>query len=194
MRIIRAADCRRMPWKNGGGETIEIAVSPAGAGLDDFDWRVSMARVEVDGPFSTFPGIDRTLAILEGEGMMLEIEGRSPGTLTVGSLPLSFPADVATAASLIAGPISDLNVMSRRGRSTHSVTRFAVREPVELVAAADATFILCQAGNAHAVADGEELEIGRFDALLIQTGHRMRLEAEARSLFLKVEIRHASPS
>ena len=68
MRILRAESYRRMPWKNGGGETTEIAVSPEGAGLDDFDWRVSMARVESSGPFSLFAGIDRTLAILEGEG------------------------------------------------------------------------------------------------------------------------------
>ena len=61
MRILRAPDYRVMPWKNGGGTTTEVAVSPEGAGLDHFDWRISMARVEQDGPFSTFPGIDRTL-------------------------------------------------------------------------------------------------------------------------------------
>ena len=55
-----------MPWKNGGGTTIEIAVSPHGAGLDDFDWRVSMAHVASHGPFSLFPNIDRTLAVLSG--------------------------------------------------------------------------------------------------------------------------------
>ncbi|MDP1908248.1 MAG: HutD family protein, partial [Hyphomicrobium sp.] len=43
MRILRAKDYRRMPWKNGGGETTEIAISPEGAALDSFDWRVSMA-------------------------------------------------------------------------------------------------------------------------------------------------------
>lgn len=193
MRLIRAADCRRMPWKNGGGETIEIAIHPAGSGLDDFDWRVSMARVEADGPFSAFPGIDRTLAVLEGEGINLEIGG-GISVLTTASPPLTFPADVATAASLIAGPITDLNVMSRRGRSTHSVTRFAIREPAEIVATAEATFILCQSGSARAMADGEEFEIGRFDALLIEAGRRITLEAEAPGFFLKVEIHHASPS
>jgi len=61
MKILRSADHKRMPWKNGGGETVEIAISPQGAGLADFDWRVSMATVASDGPFSVFPGIDRTL-------------------------------------------------------------------------------------------------------------------------------------
>ena len=67
-----------MRWKNGGGETAEIAVSPPGAALDAFDWRLSMAKVETDGPFSAFPGIDRTLAILEGEGIRLSVGGEPP--------------------------------------------------------------------------------------------------------------------
>ncbi len=69
MRILRAADHKRMPWKNGGGETVEIAVAPQDAALGDFDWRISMATVAADGPFSIFPGIDRTLSILSGSGM-----------------------------------------------------------------------------------------------------------------------------
>ena len=74
-------------------------------------WRASRA----DGPFSLFPGVDRTLAILEGEGLLLDIAGRAPVELTGASAPLSFPADAPTTASLIAGPITDLNVMTRRG-------------------------------------------------------------------------------
>jgi hypothetical protein len=60
--LLRAADHRTMPWKNGGGETTEIAVSPPHAGLADFDWRISMAKVASDGSFSIFPEIDRTFS------------------------------------------------------------------------------------------------------------------------------------
>ena len=73
MRIIRASDCKTTPWKNGGGSTTEIAIGPAGASLEDFDWRISMARVASDGPFSDFPGIDRTLAVIKGSGLVLTI-------------------------------------------------------------------------------------------------------------------------
>ena len=96
----------RMPWKNGGGETMEIAVSPEGSGLDRFDWRVSMARIARDGPFSDFADVDRTLAILDGAGLRLAIAGRAPVELTAASAPLSFPADLPTTATSPTAPCS----------------------------------------------------------------------------------------
>jgi environmental stress-induced protein Ves len=147
MRILRAADYRVMPWKNGSGTTTEIAVSPESAGLDDFDWRVSMARVEQDGPFSNFPGIDRTLSILEGAGIILHVADRIPVGMTIASEPLPFPADAPTRADLIAGPITDLNVMSRRAHASHTVERLSVSGSVEVVAGASATLVLCHEGR-----------------------------------------------
>ena len=66
IRIVRQRDLNRVPWKNGGGTTCEIAASPAGAGMEAFDWRLSMADVAADGPFSNFSDIDRTLVLIEG--------------------------------------------------------------------------------------------------------------------------------
>lgn len=74
MEIIRSASYKRMPWKNGGGETIEIAVFPPAADFAAMDWRLSMATVAADGPFSSFPGLDRTLSVLAGT-LGLEIDG-----------------------------------------------------------------------------------------------------------------------
>jgi environmental stress-induced protein Ves len=62
-------DLRTLPpqrWKNGAGTTREIAVEPAGAGTDDFDWRLSLAEVDRDAPFSAFPGVDRCIVLLRG--------------------------------------------------------------------------------------------------------------------------------
>lgn len=123
MRIIRANDCKTTPWKNGGGSTTEVAVSPADASLEDFDWRISMAVVASDGPFSNFPGIDRTLAVIKGGGLILTIGDTAPVTLAEGSAPVSFPGDTPTSARLTAGAITDLNVMIRRGRFHHNLFR-----------------------------------------------------------------------
>ncbi len=163
MKLLRASDHKRMPWKNGGGETVEIAVSPEGAGLADFDWRVSMATVATDGPFSVFPGIDRTLSILEGEGMTLFIEGRAPERLTQASEPLPFAADAPTSATLVDGTITDLNVMTRRGRFKHSVQRVSVDGHTEVAFEVGTSLVLCHRGNA----DIDGAGLGAGDCLLI---------------------------
>ena len=165
MRILRAGEYRSMPWKNGGGVTTEIAVSPTDAGLDNFDWRVSMARVESSGPFSQFAGIDRTLAVLEGEGIVLEIAGYPPTSINRATALFSFPADVQTSAALIGGPITDLNVMTRRSRMMHSVERLVISAPVEIPTEAGTTLILCLNGEVIVPA-AEPVRLGPLDTLL----------------------------
>lgn len=166
MKLLPASGHKRMPWKNGGGETIEIAVFPEGASLSGFDWRVSMATVASDGPFSAFPGIDRTLSILEGNGMTLLIEGRAPAPLTQASAPLPFPADVATSASLIDGEIVDLNVMTRREKLTHYVRRLTVEGGGALASEAATSLILCHHGAVTLDGDGESVALSAGDAVL----------------------------
>ncbi|RWF52092.1 HutD family protein, partial [Mesorhizobium sp.] len=65
-----------------------------------------------------------------------------PAELTGPSAPFSFAADVPTAAALISGPITDLNVMTRRGRMTHTVERLTPATPLEIEARADTTLVL----------------------------------------------------
>ena len=128
LQVLRAAGRVATPWKNGGGTTSEIAAFPPGAGMDAFDWRISMAEVSTSGPFSDFPGIDRTLTVLAGDGLELRMAGRDPLTLGEASAPLSFPGDLTVTATLRVGPITDLNVMTRRGRWTHTVERLRLTE------------------------------------------------------------------
>ena len=59
--LIPYAGLVAAPWKNGGGCTTEIAIAPPGASLDAFEWRISLATIAASGPFSAFPGVDRTL-------------------------------------------------------------------------------------------------------------------------------------
>ena len=88
------------------------------------DWRISMATVAGAGPFSSFPGFDRTLSILDGAGVELTLGAdHDRFTLTRESAPFHFPADVATYADLLDGTVTDLNVMTRRGRWHHAVSR-----------------------------------------------------------------------
>lgn len=185
MRILRASDYKRMPWKNGGGETVEIAVSPEGAGLADFDWRVSMATVATDGPFSVFPGIDRTLSILEGAGMTLFIEGREPVLLTQSSDPLPFAADAPTSATLVDGAITDLNVMTRQGKLGHSVRHLGIDGHAELAPGSETTLVLCHRG--YLDIDDRKLAVG--DCLVFEAAAGARHSVSGTAQLFVVELR-----
>ena len=115
----RRIDVSALPvqrWKNGAGTTREMARGPEGSDLDDFDWRISLAEIERDAPFSAFPGIDRCIVLLQGAGMeLLGDDGRHAQSLRA-LLPWDFAGERALSARLNHGPCSDLNVMTRRGR------------------------------------------------------------------------------
>ncbi|QPC86913.1 HutD family protein [Mesorhizobium sp. NBSH29] len=188
MQILRAADHRRMPWKNGGGETTEIMVWPQGAGLDNFGWRVSMARVTQDGPFSAFPGIDRTLAILEGEGLRLEISGQPPIELGRTSTPHSFPADAETGSALLRGPVTDLNVMTRRGSFSHRLTRLENAGQLTLGSEIQRALLLCSRGTVSVQIDGQMEELSPLDCALATTSAAWeKVHAENTEVYL-IEI------
>ena len=124
MKLLRRGEGRAVRWKNGGGVTHELAVWPEGADLSGFDARLSMAGVAADGPFSAFPGIDRTLAVLAGGPLRLSFGGAEV-VLTADGPPLSFPGEAPVHAALDAGPVLDLNMMTRRGACAHRMTRLA---------------------------------------------------------------------
>jgi uncharacterized protein len=155
------------PWKNGAGITREIAVSPAGASAETFDWRISVAEVARDAPFSAFPGIDRCIVLLRGSGMLLQ---RSDGGL-VHRLdrrhePFHFSGDLPLDATLLGGPSTDFNVMTRRGRFRAEVTPYdgAARLP-----GGDAGLLLCSEGDWQ-VEDPATLELGPLQGLLWREG------------------------
>jgi len=165
-RIIRASDCRTTPWKNGGGSTTEIAIAPPGASLDDFDWRISMARVASDGPFSEFSGIDRTLAIVKGHGLSLTIGDAEPVVVDRHSDPIPFPGDIPTSARLLAGEVIDLNVMTRRGYFEHRLQRIrkAARCDFE---GYDIALAVAGSGKVELSLPRQKIDLGDDDAAIL---------------------------
>ncbi|GAA2510471.1 HutD/Ves family protein [Streptomyces gobitricini] len=158
-RVLRAADRTAVPWKNGGGVTREIAALPEDAGMEGFDWRVSLADVHADGPFSAFPGTERILTVVDGTGMDLDVDGRH--LCAERYAPRHFPGDVPTGGRLRAGPVVNLNVMHRRGAVAAAVT--VVRGGRAVAVPPDAT-VLVVALDGPAEAAG--VELGRYDAVL----------------------------
>ncbi|MEB0139644.1 MULTISPECIES: HutD family protein [unclassified Undibacterium] len=135
-----------MPWKNGGGSTTELAVFPAGAGLDDFVWRLSRAEICRDGPFSFFPGIDRSLALLSGDGLVLQDDSTAT-SMRVGGAPHVFAGERAVHAHLLESAVVDLNIMTRRSHCVHQLHRLAVGEHVLAATAAEQLLLYCVSGE-----------------------------------------------
>lgn len=169
MHRFSLAAAPRRPWKNGGGETRELAVAPPGAGLDDFDWRISCAQVASGGPFSVFPGVDRSLAVLEGAGLRLDFAGGEAHSLTAACAPLAFAGERAVEATLPGGPVGDFNLMTRRERWAHRLERLPLLGERGLAADADLTLIYCVNGIGLDcwLADGRELRLAAGEGVLL---------------------------
>jgi environmental stress-induced protein Ves len=115
MRIVLPDAHRRMPWKNGAGTTTEIAIDPPGADVAGrFRWRLSIADVERSGPFSAFPGYDRTIMVIAGRGMELAVGERLPHRLDRPFEPFVFSGETPAECRLVQGPIRDFNLMVER--------------------------------------------------------------------------------
>ena len=162
--IVKWASRTPRPWKNGGGTTFELAAGPPGVDLSSFDWRISVAEVAADGPFSTFEGIDRTLVLLEGDGVELVVSDRS--TILSKARPmLSFDGEAATYSHLLSGPVRDLNIMTRRGRVSHDVAA----PPLGLLAPRSAHWLVfALGGDVTVTIDGTPFRLDRFDLLVTQ--------------------------
>jgi environmental stress-induced protein Ves len=179
LRYLPAAARVALPWKNGGGVTREITAWPPGAGMDDFDWRISMANVDVAGPFSRFEGVDRVLAILSGV-LALRFEDGAPTRLDEKSGPLAFAGEAACLGTPRDGGVVDLNVMIRRGWGRAKVRRQRQAEPIACTG--DALFLLALDA---AILGGAPC--GPWDAVLAERGDVVVITGPAPRLIV-VEI------
>ncbi len=148
-RILRASDYQRVRWKNGGGWTTQLAVFPEPkTGADaSFDWRVSIAEIESDGAFSTFPDCDRHIALLDGIGMQLRFDAADPMVLDRRLQFVQFAGEASTFGKLISGPVRDFNVIVRRDALRAEVMHRPLVGPMVFFADA-AWFVYLASGNA----------------------------------------------
>jgi environmental stress-induced protein Ves len=163
--ILRDAERSSVAWKNGGGLTREIAVHPPGSDLGGFDWRVSLAQVRTPGAFSSFPGVQRQLAVLEGV-LSLSIAGAAAIGVSPHSAPVTFAGDVPVYGTPT-GAVTDLNVMTRRGRCSARLTRHTAAAPAPLLLEAGTTLIVALSPLILR-ANGSPWELSRLDAARVE--------------------------
>ncbi|MBL8733582.1 MAG: HutD family protein [Planctomycetes bacterium] len=167
--VVRRAAQPVVPWANGGGTTRQVAIDPPDATVQGgFRWRVSQAEVGSDGPFSRLPGVDRSLWLVCGPGMCLEVEGREV-LLDRPWQRFDFAGETSIHARLCGGPCHDLNVMSARDRvrATSAVWSVATGQAV---VAAEATLVLVLEGALGWQAALTSERLGAGDAVRALTG------------------------
>lgn len=121
LTVLRNGTYDRKPWKNGGGITEDVWLFPEGATHDDFDIRLSLAEISREGPFSAFPGIDRTITLVGGDPFVLEFDNGTRHPIVMLA-PFSFDGALTPVSRLDGAPSRDFNVMTRRGRWSHQTT------------------------------------------------------------------------
>lgn len=172
-RLLAAADRTPKTWKNGGGTTSDVVVFPPDAGMDTFGWRLSIADVAEAGPFSTFPDIDRSLSVLQGD-LELAIAGGAPVRLTPEAGAFPFAGDIQAHGRPVAGVVRDLNLMVRRGAwrgRVDRLTEFPARVPAEDAA----VLLIVTTGDAQVDAQ----DMSALDAILIDNPGMVTILAAA---------------
>jgi environmental stress-induced protein Ves len=185
--LIPFASLAPVPWKNGGGSTTEIAVEPPGVQFHEFDWRISLATISQDGAFSLFPGVDRTLALVDGPGLVLDIDERSRFELGEGDSVIEFPGESAIRATLNGGTTIDFNVMTRRAVCHHKFGRRRLSgKSVFAPRGSRSVLFLAEGESLSVCSDGERIGLVRFDAIMFNTESDTvwTLEADDATVFI----------
>jgi uncharacterized protein len=140
------------PWRNGGGTTRELVAFPV---REHWHWRLSVADIAQDGPFSSFDGVQRWFAVLQGGGVRLSLDGVEH-VLTAESEPLAFDGAAAANCCMVGGPTQDFNLMVREGRGSLQRLRGDAA-----LAVASGSAIALWSGNAPARAtfEGQTIEL-----------------------------------
>lgn len=189
MRRLSPADYRVMPWKNGGGTTTELyaAPAPSAAPALPFLWRVSIAEVAADGPFSRFDGYDRHIMCISGAGMVLHGGPAGPIDVTARFTPQRFSGDWTIASRLVSGQIRDFNLIAA-GRRLESRLDCRLLAGPETLGCGPGQTVFVYVLDGAAQADGFPCPAGT--SFLLAPGERIRLEPEAGAAPVRLALCH----
>ena len=135
-RVVRRDEVEPQPWANGGGTTRELLRA------EDGSWRVSLADIERDGPFSSFPGRRRLLTVVDGTVLTLVVDGVEQ--VVEPRRPFAFDGDSEVIASVPEGPVQALNVIVDPAVVTPFVTVLELGRSSELPIAGDQAVLVLQ--------------------------------------------------
>jgi environmental stress-induced protein Ves len=145
--IVPVAAARPQPWPNGGGVTRELLAWPAAG---DCRLRLSVADVHRGTPLTRFPGHERWLAVLDGEGVMLRVPGTRHRVTRHGE-PLRFDANLPLACRHTRGAMRTFEAIAAPGAAAlcrvHGDLAFATGGPALLAVYAHASPVQVRPGD-----------------------------------------------
>ncbi len=191
MRRLGPADYRDMPWKNGGGVTRELVKLPHPSDPARFLARLSIATVGASGPFSVFPGVDRTLMILEGAGVALTVEGTREVLLDQRLRPFAFPGEAEIHCRLLGGPVRDFNLMVDRAVA-HGSLEVVQLAPGQTRTLAGASTVLLHALEGQASVFGAPL--ARDETLWLEAPGSLALRSDEGAVVVAIHLEGRSPA
>ena len=162
MMVQCAVDRTPVPWKNGLGVQYEITCD--GSLPDDWTWRLSIADITQNVPFSSFPGVTREFCVADGNGVVLNVNGVDhrcePGSIT------TFRGDDVVFATLINGPMRALNLMVRDGAKSRSLRLGTVGQSIDFCSVVIA---LGSTSTSNLVVNSDQVSLQKLDALIFDS-------------------------
>lgn len=169
---LPAFEYRRMRWKNNLGWTREIHRAPDD---DDYDWRVSIAEIDRDCPFSAFPGHDRVLVLLEGNGMRLRFDDGETTELLPPHARVAFRGEQTLQCELIDGPTRDFNLIWKRERVQADLLHRPLVGPMVFFPEEDVQWLVHVMGGRARLKDRPEIApLEQGDSLLLWSAAEAR--------------------
>lgn len=190
--VVPAQEYRRERWANGNGWTREVAsATEAGSGLL---WRVSIAEIIHDASYSAFPGLERHQVLLQGEGIVLAVEGSPPQRVEPPFGQVSFPGHLAAHCELLGGAVHMFNLFHRPDRFELALWRRPLVGPMYFFPAAGETWALyLLAGQAELTGGGQSRFLDQGDTALLGTNGtaagRLMLEGGGEVLVVRLSPR-----
>jgi uncharacterized protein len=198
VKILRSAEYRALPWKNGRGIARQIAVFPADADYESLDWQISRPTIGRHTPFSKLPGLDRQLMLLSGNGLTLRVRsaedrGGFERRIVRPLDPFAFRGDWEVDCELADGAVEVLNVMTRRGRAAARIEVRAVTAPALVRNPAGETLIVYAADGLDAYGIWGKDAVSPDDSILVDEREMSEIaiaaagKAAARAILVRLE-------
>lgn len=183
---------RHVPWKNGGGVTIDIAAEYApGAepgGWQGVIWRLSRTRIEQPGPFSDLSGYDRLLAVIDGGGLVLHPKDRPAIDVRAPLRAARFAGEWPIDSELTQGPVGVLNLLADRTKAGIDLLFVAAAGHANLP---DARAILFALSPARLRLDDQNVDLAADWALRVSGAGRLAVED---GLLAVAIVKHPAPA